>query len=288
MTLLLTAVGCIPGAGDVVKAGCKAILKGADDIFIAVLKKIDAENVYRAFRKFAGWLSSCLDDAARLVQEWIDAAIAKGKIKSGEILERCPKMLKAAAGEIRNKFGEFGRKLKVKSLADVGSLEKMIPSKYRDRAQKLLSNMPEKQRQEVTEYIGELYRKYGDPRKTMQEHHWIEQSRIRNTEKYPFLGCPPMKEDLLKSKSNLSLIVGHNGGHKNTYNRLLDDKLNYISDFLRQMSKGTGISVSKLLKKEDVTVEINNKVKQIIMDLSNSVKKDHTIMNNAEKMFILD
>ena len=117
VTLLLTAVGCIPGAGDVVKAGCKAILKGADDIFIAVLKKIDAENVYKAFRKFAGWLSSCLDDAARLVQEWIAAAIAKGKIKSGEILDRCPKMLKAAAGEIRNKFGEFGRKLKVKSAA---------------------------------------------------------------------------------------------------------------------------------------------------------------------------
>lgn len=141
VTLLLTAVGCIPGAGDVVKAGCKAILKGADDIFIAVLKKIDAENVYRAFRKFAGWLSSCLNGAARLVQEWIDAAIAKGKIKSGEIAERCPEMLKAAAREIRDRLDEFGRKLKIKSLADVGKLENMIPQKYYERAQDLISKV---------------------------------------------------------------------------------------------------------------------------------------------------
>ena len=146
----------------------------------------------------------------------------------------------------------------------------------------------EKQRQEVTEYIGELYQKYGSPGKTMQEHHWIEQSRIRNTEKYPFLACPPMKEDLLKSKSNLSLIVGHNGGHKKEYNDLLDEKLDYMANLLRQMSKDIGVSVSDLLKKEDVKVGINNKVRQIIMDLSNAVKKDHTILNNVEKMFVLN
>ena len=146
----------------------------------------------------------------------------------------------------------------------------------------------EKQRQEVTEYIGEFYQKYGDSGKTMQEHHWIEQSRIKDRDTYPFLSCPPMKEDLLKSKSNLSLIVGHNGGHKKSYNDLLDDKLDYITDFLDQMSKNTGIPVSNLLKKEDIMVEINNQVRQIIMDLSNSVKKDHTILNNVEKMFVLD
>lgn len=77
----------------------------------------------------------------------------------------------------------------------------------------------------------------------MQEHHWIEQLRIRNTGKYPFLGSPPMKEDLLRSDKNLSLIVGHNGGHKKAYNDLLDNKLDYIVDFLGQMSKDTGIPV---------------------------------------------
>lgn len=288
VTLLLTAVGCIPGVGDVVKAGCKAILKGADDIFIAVLKKIDAENVYRAFRKFSGWLSSCLDNAAGLVQEWIGAAVAKGKIKSGEIAERCPEMLKKAAGEIRDRLDEFGRKLKIKSLADVGKLENIVPQKYYERAHDLISNMPEKQRQEVTEYIGELYQKYGDPRKTMQEHHWIEQSRIKNTNMYPFLNCPPMKEDLLKSKSNLSLIVGHNGGHKNIYNRLLDKKLDSISKDLKLECLKRNISLNKLLQDDNIKRLVNNNVEKIITEMQDVVKKDHTIMNNVEKMFILD
>ena len=175
-----------------------------------------------------------------------------------------------------------------KKRGGVGSLEKMIPSKYRDRAQKLLSNMPEKQRQEVTEYIGELYRKYGDPRKTMQEHHWIEQSRIRNTEKYPFLGSPPMDEDLLKSKTNLSLIVGHNGGHKNTYNRLLDEKLSRLKDILEDLCIENNVKMSELINDKKITNMINSQVSKIIGELQDAVKKDHTILNDIEKIFILD
>ena len=37
VTLLLTAIGCVPYAGDVIKAGCKAILKGADDVVLKIL-----------------------------------------------------------------------------------------------------------------------------------------------------------------------------------------------------------------------------------------------------------
>ncbi len=42
-----------------------------------------------------------------------------------------------------------------------------------------------------------------------------------------------MEEDLLKSDKNLSLIVGHNGGHKKAYNDLLDGKLDGISKDLK-------------------------------------------------------
>ena len=50
VTLLLTAVGCVPYAGDVVKAGCKAVIKGADDIVLRGLRKLDAEDAYKAFK----------------------------------------------------------------------------------------------------------------------------------------------------------------------------------------------------------------------------------------------
>lgn len=138
------------------------------------------------------------------------------------------------------------------------------------------------------EHIEELYRKYGDPRKTMQEHHWIEQSRIRNTEKYPFLGCPPMKEDLLKSDKNLSLIVGHNGGHKNTYNRLLDKKLGRLKDILENLCIENNVKMNELINDEKITNMINSQVSKIIGELQDALKKDHKIMNNVEKMFILD
>ena len=36
----------------IIKAIGKAIVKGADDIIITLLKKLDAEDVYKAFIKF--------------------------------------------------------------------------------------------------------------------------------------------------------------------------------------------------------------------------------------------
>lgn len=111
---------------------------------------------------------------------------------------------------------------------------------------------------------------------------------IKDTKKYPFLGSPPMDEDLLKSKTNLSLIVGHNGGHKNTYNRLLDEKLKYIKDSLEQQCMKQNISFEALMQGNNVKSWINEEIEKTIVVLQDAVKKDHKIMNDVEKMFILN
>lgn len=122
----------------------------------------------------------------------------------------------------------------------------------------------------------------------MQEHHWIEQSRIRDTKTYPFLRCPPMEEDLLKSDKNLSLIVGHNGGHKETYNKLLDKRLDFIKDRLNSLCKKRKVSIEALMQDNNVKSWINEEIEKTIVVLQDAVKKDHKIMNNVEKMFVLD
>lgn len=122
----------------------------------------------------------------------------------------------------------------------------------------------------------------------MQEHHWIEQSRIKDRETYPFLSCPPMNEDLLKSDKNLSLIVGHNGGHKKEYNDLLDEKLKGISKDLKLECLKRNISLNELMQDDNMKKLINDNVKKIITEMQDVVKKDHKIMNNVEKIFILN
>ena len=59
VTLILTAIGCIPYAGDVVKGALKAILKGADDVALILVKKIGGDNVAIAIKV----LVSKLDDS---------------------------------------------------------------------------------------------------------------------------------------------------------------------------------------------------------------------------------
>ena len=44
---------------------------------------------------------------------------------------------------------------------------------------------------------------------------------------------PPMRRNLLKDDSNLSLIVGHNGGHLNKYNEELDRALAEVLDNIK-------------------------------------------------------
>ena len=118
----------------------------------------------------------------------------------------------------------------------------------------------------------------------MQEHHWIEKSRI-GKRKYQFLKKPPMKIDLYTDKKNLSLIVGHNGSHKNTYNLLLEEKLDRITQSLEQECLKRKISLKKLFQDEKTIKWINANVEKVITKMQNAVKKDHTIMNNVEKMY---
>ena len=74
VTLLLTAIGCVPYAGDVIKAGCKAIIKGADDAVLTVLRKLDADDVQRAFKMLRSKFTSSIEDATAMVNKWIEKA----------------------------------------------------------------------------------------------------------------------------------------------------------------------------------------------------------------------
>ena len=69
VTLLLTAIGCVPVAGDVIKAGCKAIIKGADDAVLTVLRKLDADDVQRAFKMLRSKFTSSIEDATAMVNK---------------------------------------------------------------------------------------------------------------------------------------------------------------------------------------------------------------------------
>ena len=110
-----------------------------------------------------------------------------------------------------------------------------VEDAYADTVKKALAKCNKTERKEIENYIQELYTRYGK-KKSVQNHHWIEQSRIKKQQyikQFPFLQCPPMKEDLLKSEKNLSLIAGHNGRHKKSYENFLDNRLAQISNDLQ-------------------------------------------------------
>ena len=315
VTLLLTAIGCVPYAGDVVKAGCKAIIKGADDIVLKILRKLDADDVQKAFKMLKTKFTSSIDDAIAMVNKWIEkAGNSKYGSKINEVLTGANENLRKASDFVNNKIDEFGEKIfgngkkninidtyekkEIKSVeisalkssdsfSDISKqLKKMVPDKYVERASKAINVMPEKEQKEVLDFIEKLYNDFG-PKKTMQDHHWIEKSRI-GKKKYQFLKNPPMKINLYDDKKNLSLIVGHNGSHKNTYNLLLDKKLDEIKTVLDDLCIENNIKIDRLLNDREVIEMINSQVFEIILEMQNAVKKDHTIMNNVEKMFILD
>lgn len=139
-TLLLTAVGCIPYAGDVVKAGCKAILKGADGIVLEVLRKLDAEDVYRAFKIFKTKFTSCIDDAIAMVSKWIEEA---GKSKYGSkinsIFASAGANLRKAADFVKKQIEEFEERVFGKG--KLGKVRKQLTTEPFDKTGKLKSNI---------------------------------------------------------------------------------------------------------------------------------------------------
>ena len=64
----------MPGAGDVTKAIGKAIIKGADDITITLLKKLDAEDIHTAFVKFRQTLQASTEEAVATINGWLKKA----------------------------------------------------------------------------------------------------------------------------------------------------------------------------------------------------------------------
>ena len=112
VTLLLTAIGCIPYAGDVIKAGCKAVVKGADDIFLKVLRKLDAEDVYKAFKLFIAKFLSSIDDAIAMVHKWIEkAGNSKYGSKINDILSCASEKLTQATDFVKKQIDDFEQRI---------------------------------------------------------------------------------------------------------------------------------------------------------------------------------
>ena len=111
VTLVLTAIGIVPGAGDVIKAGCKALLKGSDDIILTILKKLDADDVYAAFKIFKNRFASSIDDVTAMVYKWIERARKKyGKKIDGVLLVAREKIAQAIEA-IKKKIDDFEKKI---------------------------------------------------------------------------------------------------------------------------------------------------------------------------------
>ena len=108
VTLLLTAIGCVPYAGDVVKAGCKAVIKGADDIVLRVLRKLDAEDAYKAFKLFKIRFLASIDEAIATVYKWIEhAGNSKYGSKIADVLKSANENLNKAVDFVKKQIDEF-------------------------------------------------------------------------------------------------------------------------------------------------------------------------------------
>ena len=112
VTLLLTAIGCVPYAGDVIKAGCKAIIKGADDIVLKILRKLDADDVQKAFKILRSKFTSSIGDATAMVNKWIkEAGNSKYGSKIDDVLSSAAEKLRQASDFVTSKIDEFGEKI---------------------------------------------------------------------------------------------------------------------------------------------------------------------------------
>lgn len=119
-TLILTAIGCIPYAGDVIKAIGKSIIKEADDIVLMLLKKLDAEDVYSAFIKFYEILQESIEDAIKLIDKWLREAAGRYKESElGELIRNANGYIKKALGVIQTKIDEFGERVFGKGIRKV-------------------------------------------------------------------------------------------------------------------------------------------------------------------------
>ena len=109
---MLTAIGCVPGAGDVIKSIGKAIIKGADDITITLLKKLDAEDILTAFVKFRQTLQASTEEAVATINGWLKKAENQYKeTELAELLSIANECMNKAVDFVHAKVDEFGWKV---------------------------------------------------------------------------------------------------------------------------------------------------------------------------------
>jgi hypothetical protein len=111
IALILTAIGCIPYAGDVVKGALKAIVKGADDVAIVLVRKVGGDNAAIAIKIVASKFDEALPEIRRMIQGWAEEAAKKGSPNTAQFFSKMDEMISAAAKEIRTKIDDFGRKV---------------------------------------------------------------------------------------------------------------------------------------------------------------------------------
>lgn len=108
IALILMAIGCIPYAGDVIKAIGKAILKGADDAAVGLLKRLDAEDIYKAFVTFYETVQKSVEEAAKLLDKWLRAAAERYRESdAAELLSKAHEYINRAFAVIQTKIDEF-------------------------------------------------------------------------------------------------------------------------------------------------------------------------------------
>ena len=112
VTLLLTAIGCVPYAGDVIKAGCKAILKGADDVVLKILRKLDADDVQKAVKILKTKFTSSIDEAIATVYKWLEhAGNSKYGSKIADVLKSANENLNKAVDFVKKQIDEFEKRI---------------------------------------------------------------------------------------------------------------------------------------------------------------------------------
>jgi len=156
VTLLLTAIGCIPYAGDVVKGALKAIIKGADDVALILVRKIGGDDVVRAISVLLSKLDNSLPEIKRIIKQWAEDSVQKGKANSSVFFSKMNEMIDTAAREIRNSIYEFGRKIRRKAkpkelLESAGYSRKAVTEN-----KKLLDKISELQKHYTDEELEEL------------------------------------------------------------------------------------------------------------------------------------
>lgn len=163
VTLLLTAVGCIPYAGDVVKGALKAIVKGADDVALVLVKKVGGDNVVIALRLVSSKLDDAVPEIRKLIQGWAEEAAEKGSPNAAQFFAKMDEMINAAVREIKGKIDDFGRRVG-------GEAEESITPLIRNQRRveaisKLTGYNPTRAVEVIEEYQGLIF----NPRKKLWE-----------------------------------------------------------------------------------------------------------------------